>query len=456
MMSSTTLVFYSHDDLAASDGIRLQPHQPVKHGEPVVVGDLPEEQDMIGFYGTAMLDPDMGRFRMWYTGYKPQYMARYAESEDGITWTKPLVGDSAWTGLPNSNAVMPGQFPVVITAPDAEDPLDRFRLFQWNGAMNLYRSVDGLKWERHPARWNPVWPLEAGEGLGEVPIPFWDTLRKEYIALTRIWTGPRPRARDRFWDGKRGEYVKLGGMSVRMVGRGSSPDGIFWAGPDIIHSCDNLDPLGSQPYETAAFPYAGRHIVLLGIYHSRRNPDVTLADTLRLYLGWSTDGCYTIERLADRLFELVPLGETGTWDAGMITQPTGFVEVGDEWWIYYGGHSGRHGESGWRSGVGLAKMPRGRLVSMTTDGTGTATSRPCTPTPGSFWVNADGRAGTVRVEVRGAGVIPAGVSDPINTDGVRLPVTWGGHAWKTSTNCPPVQVTFHLEKAAHVWECGWE
>jgi hypothetical protein len=103
-----------------------------------------------------------------------------------------------------------------------------------------------------------------------VPVPFWDPVRREFIAMTRIWAGPRPKAHERSWDPERKEYMKPSRGSLRMVGRGSSPDGIFWTGPDIIYNCDNLDPLGSQPYKFAAWPYGDRHIGLVQIIHDIR------------------------------------------------------------------------------------------------------------------------------------------------------------------------------------------
>jgi hypothetical protein len=242
-------------------------------------------------------------------------------------------------------------------------------------------------------------------------------------------------------------------MSVRMIGRGSSPDGIFWTGPDIVYNCDNLDPLGSQPYEFAAWPCADRHLGLVGILHSGRNRDRALADTLRLYLAWSTDGCYTWSRLPDRLFEFVPLGPEGSWDSGMITQPTRLVEVGDEWWCYYGGHAHRHvaTESAPRDGIGLATMPKGRLISIT----GTATTRLVKPGVGKFWVNGDGRSGRIVVTIEGEGALPETPSDPVVGNGIRLPVTWNGQEWMPSPGAPPVRIRLSIDHGARLWECGW-
>jgi hypothetical protein len=460
----STLVFYEPDDLKSAEGITFEPYQPVKRPEPVIVGDLPDEQDNIGFYGTVIRDPWSGKFRMWYTGIRPSTLARYAESDDGVTWEKPAVADERWVDTTCRNAVMEGQFPVVIVDENADEPIDRYRMFIWQGRMDLFRSEDGYTWERHPARWNPVWPIEAGEGLGEVPIPFWDPVRREYIAMARVWTGPRPKAHERSWNPDTKEYMDPGSGYVRMIGRGSSPDGIFWAGPDIVYNCDNLDPLGSQPYEFAAWPYADRHLGLVGIIHSPRHSDKSIANTLRLYLAWSTDGCYTWKRPHDRMQEFVPLGEEGSWDSGMITQPTRLIEVGDEWWCYYGGHKQRHEPSDdTANGIGLATMPKGRLIGMnSTEDRAVAVTRKITPTSGTFWANAAAgsgsttRSGSICITVDGGdGSTPTGPSDPIVGDGVRLPVTWGGRTWNVSNADAAVSLSIEMEGDAVLWECGW-
>ncbi len=455
-MKEKIIPFYEPADLDVVDGLTFKPYQPVKHGEPVLTGDLPDEDGGVHLTGTVMLDPLSGKFRMWYSCTKPSTYARYAESDDGIQWEKPNVAEARWVDPTCRNAVMEGKCPVVIVDEEADDPMDRYRMFIWHGRMDLFRSKDGYVWERHPARWNPVWPLEAGEGLGEVPVPFWDPVRREYIAMARIWTGPRPKGHERSWDPKHKEYAKPSSGSLRMVGRGSSPDGIFWTGPDIIYNCDNLDPLGSQPYKCAAWRYGDRHIGLIQIIHDIRHPDESLQNTLRLYLAWSTDGCYTWNRLHDRLHEFIPLGVDGSWDGGMISQSSRFTEVGDEWRCYYSGHKQRHVISdGDFNGISFATMPKGRLIGVTADAFGSAVTRSILPGDGELWVNADGRGGTIRVTILdGDGNAPQGPSDPVDSDGVRTQVTWNGVPWN-GRDSKSVQLRFDLECGAHLWECGW-
>ena len=315
-------------------------------------------------------------------------------------------------------------------------------------------------WERHPARWNPVWPHEAGEGLGEVPIPFWDPIRREYIAMTRIWTGPRPKAHERCWDAERGEYRRPTFGNKRMIGRGTSPDGIFWAGPVIIYNCDGLDPLGAQPYQLAAWPYADRHLGLVTHMQDERQDD-SIKCMVHLHMMWSTDGCYTWRRHHDRDQQFIPLGDPYDFDGGMISQPTRMIEVGDEWWCYYCGHTNRHGpgapeDAEKLGGISLATMPKGRLFSMAPTGdTGMAESKKLEPGFGEFWVNADGSTGAIRVTIiDGDTDAPEGQSDPITSDDLRTRVTWNGTPW-TNWSEKKIRVKIDFERGSRLWEIGW-
>ena len=141
----------------------------------------------------------------------------------------------------------------------------------------------------------------------------------------------------------------------------------------------------------------------------------------------------------------------------MICQSSRFTEVDDEWWFYYSGHKQRHvaTDDGF-DGIGLATMPKGRLIGMKPDGAnGAATTRRMQPGRGPFWVNADGRNGSIRVTVlNGGGDAPQEPSDPVSSDGVRTPVTWNGRSWDGGGDTE-LQVRFELENGAYLWECGW-
>ncbi|MHC4536391.1 MAG: hypothetical protein ACYS6K_20770 [Planctomycetota bacterium] len=73
-------------------------------GKPILVADQPWEQgNRIGFYMTVLRDEEHDKFKMWYLAQMPGHRdlrgreadltgVAYAESDDGINWTKPPVG----------------------------------------------------------------------------------------------------------------------------------------------------------------------------------------------------------------------------------------------------------------------------------------------------------------------------------------------------------------------------
>ena len=84
-------------------GVELRLHEP-RQAETVLVRDRPYED-------TTMYDPvvikDGDRYRMWYRANfnsAPYYMA-YAESSDGITWTKPSLGLIEVRGSKDNNLI---------------------------------------------------------------------------------------------------------------------------------------------------------------------------------------------------------------------------------------------------------------------------------------------------------------------------------------------------------------
>ena len=106
-------LFVDERFIERSEGVRLCMNPPVQHPEPVLVPDRPWESHGIGAYNTAMLEPD-GRFRLWYDacviGGGPAEGARrlcYAESADGLAWTKPDLGLIEFRGARANNIVAP-------------------------------------------------------------------------------------------------------------------------------------------------------------------------------------------------------------------------------------------------------------------------------------------------------------------------------------------------------------
>jgi hypothetical protein len=150
--------------------------KPAVRREPVLAPskDDPLAPDQVAahFYGAVI--HDQGKYRMWYysVGLKVPGDARradlknlsqgpvcYAESDDGLTWTKPRLGQVEFKGSRQNNAIaLPDALVegVHVVKDDAEpDARRRYKMVYngHNGKTWVFRtatSADGLHWNAAP------------------------------------------------------------------------------------------------------------------------------------------------------------------------------------------------------------------------------------------------------------------------------------------------------------------
>ena len=115
-------------------------------------------------------------------------------------------------------------------------------------------------------------------------------------------------------------------------------------------------------------------------------------------IAWSRDG-WSFERLPARQ-HLIEFGPEGAWDHSMVVCTPSWVEVGDEWWLYYAGADGPHDSTTRKSAIGLATMRKEGFISQHGPKTGGVVCTRAMRWPGgSLLVNADAHAGEMRVRV---------------------------------------------------------
>lgn len=350
--------------IEAQHGLSRSFHTAHKHPEnPVLRADRAWEgkSAITGpyCYGTVLYEN--GKFRFWYQVLFQGNHVGYAESPDGVQWTKPeldvIAHQSAKTNLvvsafdPERSGGGMCHNPSVVQRPGERDANKRFALYGFDNLAKSPRvafSADGVHWSYPQST--------ATQGLfasSDVVNFFYDPYQQQYFAT---------------W--------KTRNRRGRAVGIAYSTDGIEWHKPydGPLFSADDLDPSATQIYGMPTFPYQGLYIGMPWIYHAEyfRYGEYSVhklheaqADSPRTMvpqLAWSWD-MMQWTRPPERQ-PLIELGEPGAWDGGMIVTARAPVRVGDQLYFYYGGCDKVHDEKQVKAGIGLATLRLDGFCSM--------------------------------------------------------------------------------------------
>ena len=440
-----------------------------------------------GDAGAVLYDPErkLYRFYGWMIPWPPlgssvRKFIFYAESEDGLHWRKPPLGQVRYLGydtnfirLPFLGDASPGNLGV-FRDPAARRPQERYKIvFQGkqDGAGGLYPgySADGIRFHRYPVS-RPIIPFYSDTNNNAI----WNPGTNEYLVYHRTY----PRL-DRWFQP---EPVYPEGARVRTAAWAASRDFLDWDGPSdkqepeeryFCFHADAADRIGDRDFYTLeVLPYGGGLVGFTSVYHNlmgqipagtdlgkARSPWV---DRIDVQLLWSRDA-RRFERVGDRRVFL-PNGPEGSWDEHLcytVQAPIVREDLG-EIWIYYEGFGGRHvfnqrGEQQ-RGQIGLAILRLDGFVSIT--GAGSLTTRPLVFEGNRLRINATGRDryagdgyGTVKVALLDGETSQAlpgyGLDDcrVFGGDSISHTVSWRGSADVGALEGKPVRVRFQVHRA---------
>jgi hypothetical protein len=391
--------------------------QPEKHsGNPVIVPEHPWEQRILEIYGTVLYDESLKRFRCWYLAneYKDgipdnpdhprtaEYYTCYAESEDGIRWTKPFVGRGPFGRHSQHNVIIEGTHGFcVLPTPDDPDPMKRYK---GAGGASVGESPDGLVWTIRN------WRDAVGKNDTSTCVVRW---KDEYLAFVRAQV-PDP------------EWPAV----MRGVGLSVSKDFVAWTPKETVFVTDEEDGYPwTQPYGISVTTYGDVLIGIVWLLHLDEVEGNNSLGHMDTQLVVSRDG-RTWERVANRAPFLSPT--LGTWDAGRVFPGTTMFRRDGKVWIYYTGVGTRHGEGWGEMGIGLATLPEDRFVGLRVrdgESSGVIETRVLSFQGDELIVNADIDADELAVELVDAegNVIPGAKEDAsrlIRHDPLRYRVVW--------------------------------
>lgn len=210
-------LFVDDADVEEVAGLQRVVNRPKKHPTPVLTAGKPWEGERAQAWGSVIVEPD-GRLRMWYFAFnserRPDELDRggycYAESRDGIKWTRPELGVVEFRGGKKNNLFY-------TCAPDGKNLVDE----------ELARRGLGL-----PAldeNGKPIGVVNNLDGLTVVRDDDEPDPQKRYKLIAnmqdhRMWA---PYYKDRYPDVTPEQLKQAQAVFGQYLD--TSPDGIRWA-----------------------------------------------------------------------------------------------------------------------------------------------------------------------------------------------------------------------------------
>lgn len=341
-LASRRELFVDHYLIDGLQNARLTLHHPKYAGVALKCSESWEGP--FSQYFTIIPDGDV--IRMYYRGLpslsdnSEAECTCYAESRDGITWTKPALRLFEVNGSRENNIVLHGYAPASHNfAPflDRRPGIPRFERFKalggsFKSGLLAFVSEDGLRWRK--LRPDPVITDGAFDSLN---VAFWSESEECYVCYFRAWS-----------DG--------GFEGVRTIHRATSQDFVEWSKPVAITfgsaPAEQLYTNQFLPYFRAPHLYFGLAMRFIPNRQSLSIGQIQQLDVVPEYQPYArhecTDGVLITTRggnSVDRTFLeafMRPGLDPGNWVSRSILAARGIVPTGaSEMSMYYEQHDGQ-------------------------------------------------------------------------------------------------------------------
>ncbi len=416
--------------VASKNGLAKTMHPPEKKGA-VIRPDQPWEK-WLETRCVPVWDEKQQLYKIWMTTASPSGYAgnTYAESADGIHWTKPVLRQCMVHGSLENNffTVDPklqwtaSIIENVVYDPNDPDPSRRYKGFVGAEYRQPIASPDGIDWTQLNV---PRIPSMDESNLS------YDAKDRVFIATTKVW-----------------------GSSGRSHAIWTSTDFNVWTKLNILFQADEVDQrlakrniLARQAdsslqqvdynpshfhadiYNVGIFRYEGLYVALPAVYHATSGAEPRTHGFHLVELACSRDLQNWQPLLEDRqpFIGPSPTGQ-GAYDLTQILPPSAPVIRGDELWFYYSGLKYReipkdsdpdHGA------VCLAVLRRDGFISMdASEENGTLLTKPFEVRGAKLFVNTDAAQGVLKVEVLDSSKKALMVSDHVVGDQPHARVQW--------------------------------
>lgn len=431
---SRTLLMVDDHEILYRSGTKRVLNPLKKHpANPILPGrDKPYEVAVA--WMSVYRNSSTGLYQLWYQAFAGneardrtrRCVVAYAESTDGVRFTKPNLGLFDFNGIKETSIVLVAnggtsdRYGVsVVVDPASLDPGRRYKMAYFDftkdqgveyPGLNVAFSSDGIHWNKH--RRGPLSRIAYGD-YG-APVPFAND-------TSRPWAVPLSMsdALDALYDPVRKVFAIYGKMWIdgpdggmhwkHGAGRIESRDFIEWSKPQLVATPDELDPPWVEFHTMPVFYYHDCYFAPIQILDRK-----TQGGVVDIELAVSRDGLnWNRPFRKTRWLSRTP-GEA--FDSGSIFLCAQPIIEQDEMRFYYGAYSaGATGSNNdeLTTGIGLATMPRDRFAGFrpvdrsdqptlkkTLEHIGQVTLKPRSLAGvKSLTLNADAEAGAIRVEV---------------------------------------------------------
>jgi len=502
-VGSQKQLFIDYKFIESAEGIQLSLQLPYQTREKLLVPDQPWEMDgELGSYSTVVQEGDL--IRLWYDiragapppGQRnPLFMGlAYAESRDGVHFTKPVLNLVARKGSKKNNLVMPPDPELLAIGggsiwrddnPNCPPPA---RYKSWikiyprkgtevQGPHRVFTSPDGLHWKLDERR---VTGLRAADTQ---PSWFWEPAINRYIGYSREWIREKSgfgfraasynESDDLFnWDSMAMVFepderdyaaapaMRLDLRRMEVQGENIMPQNEYSGSAADGGEDQVLTPTAPLDfYGPGVFPYEGVYIAMIPVfYHWRGSANQAWPNTSDIQLAVSRDARHFM-RPGGRQPFLTP-GTAGSWDSKWIYPVLRPVRMGDELWLYYFGtnhdHAGRLDSQAQASEAAISRaiLRLDGFMAAVADYTGGELLTPPLRFHGNrLEVNLDtGGGGFCRIEIldQAGRLIPGFTfhdADELNGNSVRMPVTWKSSADLTALRGKVIRLHIRLRSS---------
>lgn len=437
--------------LIASTTLKRVFHYPEYHtGNPVLLPDkVWEKQGTNGgfaapFSDGVWYDETDNKFKMWYMAGGGTYATKgagitcYAESTDGITWTKPSLNVIQGTNIVRQGSVRDAS--TVWMDKQETNASHRYKMFEVSGGAGNWQyhyltSSDGKSWRDNST---PSGAIADRSTVYKNPFRnVWVWSMRHNVRLSGAAYTIRARDYKENSDPVAGNKAAKAELSA------------FWFGPwpnEQRHSAYHNDDGSPGIYNQDSTPYES---IMLGMFSVWQGPenDVCNRDGIikrnQIMLGYSRDG-YSWQREDMNPFLAVD-DDKAAWNNGNLQSVVGSpLIVGDKLYFYLSGRRLVNGSE--MVSTGLATLRRDGFASMS--GTGELMTETLKFKGEYFFMNANVR-GSLKVEIldKSGKVIPGFSKEDckaITDDGVKLQIGWNNNASLKSLDGQNIRVKFYL------------